>query len=307
MSCPFHHNNAAVSSEEATTDTVTCATAVPELPEALPAAAPLPPNEIENSQSLDAKTASPITEEDLECPVCLRLLHIPTTLPCGHTFCLPCLKQTAERLPPAFEDDAVDSPPSNQITCRCPVCRKESSFDELPQRNALLSALIAKHLPHAMERREAEAVRDEAEERQRSAITRRFRVSLQPYYGQRCVVIATEGQSRCPMSRGGTIPIGFYVAVVDVRFPPGSNPPSIHYRPPIDEHFSCSFSFQPPPLGEASNSSTEGEGNVVTTTLHFQPRFQVEPQQIRLTLPRYETMEETSVLDVEFDGRLIHH
>ena len=271
MSCPFHR--------EGTPSAEAAPTAAADAPPAPPVSG--------NGHTAD-DTNSPISEEDLECPVCLRLLHAPTTLPCGHTFCLPCLSQTPRSS-------------SNQISC--PVCRGESAFDELPQRNALLSALIAKHLPQAMERREAEAARDEAQERQRLVITRRFRVSLQPYYGQRCVVIATEGQSQCPMSRGGTIPIGFYVAVVDVRFPPGSNPPSIHYRPPVDEHFSCSFSFQPPP--EANNA--EGDTNVVTTTLHFQPRFQIPPQQTRLTLPRYETVEEISVLAVEFDSRLVHN
>ena len=279
MSCPFHREG--TSPAEAAPSAAAAADAPP--------APPVPVDLPGNGHTAD-DTNSPISEEDLECPVCLRLLHVPTTLPCGHTFCSPCLSQTPRSS-------------SNQISC--PVCRGESAFDELPQRNALLSALIAKHLPQAMERREAEAARDEAEERQRLTIVRRFRVSLQPYYGQRCVVIATEGQSRCPMSRGGTIPIGFYVAVVDVRFPPGSNPPSIHYRPPVDEHFSCSFSFQPPLEGE--NADAEGDTNVVTTTLHFQPRFQIPPQQIRLTLPRYETMEETSVLAVEFDSRLVHN
>jgi hypothetical protein len=287
MSCPFHRDN--TSSAE-------------EVPTAR-APAPEPPAPSNETSHTADDTASPMFEEDLECPVCLRLLHIPTTLPCGHTFCMSCLSQTAARSPAAAEDESS----SNQISCRCPVCRRESYFDELPQRNALLSALIAKHLPQAMENRMAEAARDEAEERRRSVITRRFRVSLQPYYGQRSVVIATEGQSRCPMSRGGTIPIGFYVAVVDVRFPQGSNPPSIHYRPPVDEHFSCAFSFQPPPVGGANNISTEGEGNVVAITLHFQPRFQVEPQQIILTLPRYETLEETALLDVDFDSRLVHN
>mmetsp|Transcript_34188 Transcript_34188/g.100654 ORF Transcript_34188/g.100654 Transcript_34188/m.100654 type:complete len:292 (-) Transcript_34188:1153-2028(-) len=291
MSCPFHREGAAAPAPTA---------------DAPPAPAPAPP---ENRHTVADDTNILISEEDLECPVCLRLLHAPTTLPCGHTFCSPCLSQTVR--PPAGVEDEDESgaPPSssNQISCRCPICRRESAFDELPQRNALLSALIAKHLPQAMERREAEAARDAAEERRRSAITRQFRVSLQPYYGQRCVVIATEGQSRCPMSRGGTISIGFYVAVVDVRFPPGSNPPSINFRPTVDEHFSCSFSFQPPPEGEANNSSTEGEANAVITTLHFQPRFQVQPQQLRLALPRYETMEETSVLSVEFDSRLVHN
>lgn len=47
--------------------------------------------------------------EQLECPLCLGLLWEPTTAPCGHTLCKPCLARTL--------DHAFDTLPS------CPMCR----------------------------------------------------------------------------------------------------------------------------------------------------------------------------------------
>lgn len=251
-------------------------------------------------QTAASVTTSILGEDDVECPVCLRLLFLPSSLPCGHTFCGPCLAHTSTRTDPS------DGRPS-QLSCRCPICRTESTFDELPRPNALLSALIAKHLPQAAASRKIEADRDEAEERQRFAITRRFRVSLQPWYGQRAVVIATEGQSRCPMSRGGTIPLGFYVALVDVRLPRGSEPPIINCRPPNDQ-FYCSFAFRPPSEGgeAATATSHEASSNVAKVILHFQPRFQIPPTEVEVTLPTFEQAEENTLLEVEFDGRLVH-
>ena len=32
-----------------------------------------------------------LCREDFECSLCYRLLHLPVTTPCGHTFCRPCL------------------------------------------------------------------------------------------------------------------------------------------------------------------------------------------------------------------------
>lgn len=38
-----------------------------------------------------ASTAFP--EEGFACSVCLEVLHDPATLPCGHTYCLPCIQR----------------------------------------------------------------------------------------------------------------------------------------------------------------------------------------------------------------------
>ena len=50
-----------------------------------------------------------IIQECLRCPLCFELFHEPTTLPCGHVLCRPCLARTL--------DHAFDSMPS------CPMCR----------------------------------------------------------------------------------------------------------------------------------------------------------------------------------------
>mmetsp|Transcript_21826 Transcript_21826/g.47658 ORF Transcript_21826/g.47658 Transcript_21826/m.47658 type:complete len:288 (+) Transcript_21826:62-925(+) len=238
-----------------------------------------------------------LDEDEFECPVCLRLLFSPSSLPCGHTFCGPCLAHASTRTEPS------EGNPS-QLSCRCPICRTESIFDELPRPNALIAALIAKHLPEAAARRKVEADRDEAEERQRFSITRRFRVCFQPsFYGKRAFVIATEGQSRCPMSRGGSIPLGFYVALIDVRLPRGSVPPFFNYRPPGDEFF-CSFPFKPPSRGDGEED--ESSTHVAKVILHFQPRFQIPPREVEIAIQRLDEVEETSI-EVEFDGRLVHN
>lgn len=53
--------------------------------------------------------------EQLECALCLGLLWEPSTIPCGHTVCRPCLARTL--------DHAFDTKPT------CPMCRTDlSSF-----------------------------------------------------------------------------------------------------------------------------------------------------------------------------------
>ncbi|XP_061542127.1 LON peptidase N-terminal domain and RING finger protein 3-like [Phycodurus eques] len=69
---------------------------------------------------------------DLECSLCMRLLYEPVTTPCGHTFCLQCLKRCLDHNP------------------KCPLCKEELS-EYLVQRQycktALMENLIARYLP----------------------------------------------------------------------------------------------------------------------------------------------------------------
>ncbi|KAL0972771.1 hypothetical protein UPYG_G00194560 [Umbra pygmaea] len=51
------------------------------------------------------------TEEDFVCSVCLETLHEPATIPCGHTYCLPCIQGHWDR------DEAM-----GQFSC--PQCRQ---------------------------------------------------------------------------------------------------------------------------------------------------------------------------------------
>ena len=48
----------------------------------------------------------------IECPICLEVLHTPTSLPCLHTFCLRCLRST-------FTTDYPGD------VAACPVCRQD--------------------------------------------------------------------------------------------------------------------------------------------------------------------------------------
>ncbi|KAI4890135.1 hypothetical protein NFI96_003585 [Prochilodus magdalenae] len=61
-------------------------------------------------KSISRKEAVLQTQESLNCPVCLDLLRDPVTIPCGHSFCLGCIKDCWDR------DDQSG-------VYRCPQCR----------------------------------------------------------------------------------------------------------------------------------------------------------------------------------------
>ena len=63
--------------------------------------------------------------KDLECTICLDLLHEPTTLSCGHTYCRNCLADLWESQKDRFQ---------------CPSCRK--SIQSVPETNISLQNLI---------------------------------------------------------------------------------------------------------------------------------------------------------------------
>ncbi|CAF0993161.1 unnamed protein product [Didymodactylos carnosus] len=52
-------------------------------------------------------------DEQCQCPICLRLFIEPVTTLCGHTYCLPCLKQFLQ---------------SNETQMYCPMCRENLSY-----------------------------------------------------------------------------------------------------------------------------------------------------------------------------------
>lgn len=82
-----------------------------------------------------------LSEEDLGCIICQGLLDWPTTLPCGHTFCLRCLKGL-------------------WITQRagvrgrrwaCPTCREGPEAKPTLRKNPLLQDLADKYRQAAQE------------------------------------------------------------------------------------------------------------------------------------------------------------
>ena len=74
-----------------------------------------------------------------DCSICLRLLHAPSTLPCGHSFCRACLRQCLEH------------------SLKCPECRTDVPFDAAdPQVSIALADALAQMYPRETAARLAE-------------------------------------------------------------------------------------------------------------------------------------------------------
>ncbi|XP_058249823.1 E3 ubiquitin-protein ligase TRIM39-like [Hemibagrus wyckioides] len=74
-----------------------------------------------------ASSSSVLCEDQLQCPICLDVFTDPVSTPCGHNFCMICLKE--------FWDSSSH--------CQCPVCK--TSFPKTPELcvNTFISALAA--------------------------------------------------------------------------------------------------------------------------------------------------------------------
>jgi len=75
-------------------------------------------------------------EAEYDCALCLRLLHEPATLPCGHSFCTGCISRVLRSLSPAAR--------------RCPICR-DSACQRVPaasmRPSVSLGAAIVRLMP----------------------------------------------------------------------------------------------------------------------------------------------------------------
>lgn len=243
-----------------------------------------------------APTAAPgVGEDDFCCPVCLRLLHEPTTLPCGHTFCRPCLR-------------------SAELTARlaggCPVCRAEApeGGHRALRSNVLLSALIEKYLPEAAMRRRKEAEQESEEDRQLHTMIRRLTLSVDCGTSggghEASVKLQMEGASRCPMHAGVRIPIGFYVARAVARFPTGWSPSEAEFRAAGTHALERDawVLMSSPSAGAAEDAAGDADGPMVSVELHFQPRFQLPPSSERLRLRQGEVAH----VELQLDVRAVH-
>eukprot|EP00929_Paragymnodinium_shiwhaense_P102754 TRINITY_DN65982_c0_g1_i1.p1 TRINITY_DN65982_c0_g1~~TRINITY_DN65982_c0_g1_i1.p1 ORF type:complete len:339 (+),score=84.59 TRINITY_DN65982_c0_g1_i1:156-1172(+) len=160
-----------------------------------------------------AQPASPaivprIGEDDLECPVCLRLLIEPMSLPCGHSFCSPCLRSAHLQ--------------GQHEVFRCPMCRCEVADLNAIKVNALLAALVEKFLPDEATKRRQEAAQEREQEADRYSMRREisFKVNVDER-GAAEVICHMASASRCPMHQGSRVPICFYVARAQVEYPAG--------------------------------------------------------------------------------------
>ncbi|XP_077434521.1 LON peptidase N-terminal domain and RING finger protein 3-like isoform X2 [Vanacampus margaritifer] len=93
----------------------------------------------EANHLLNSAVGDLLDPTDLECSLCMRLLYEPVTTPCGHTFCLQCLKRCLDHNP------------------KCPLCKEELS-EYLVQRQycktTLMENLIARYLPSELMERQ---------------------------------------------------------------------------------------------------------------------------------------------------------
>ncbi|XP_015234451.1 PREDICTED: tripartite motif-containing protein 16-like [Cyprinodon variegatus] len=67
--------------------------------------------------------------EKLSCSICLDLLRDPVTIPCGHSYCMTCIKDVWKG-----ED--------KQRSCSCPQCRKTFVRKPTLEKNVTLAALV---------------------------------------------------------------------------------------------------------------------------------------------------------------------
>ncbi|KAL7880950.1 hypothetical protein SRHO_G00032040 [Serrasalmus rhombeus] len=74
-----------------------------------------------------ACSSSVLSEDQLQCSICLDIFTDPVSTPCGHNFCMVCLKE------------CWDSSPR----CQCPVCKEEFSKRPELRVNTFISGLAA--------------------------------------------------------------------------------------------------------------------------------------------------------------------
>ncbi|KAK3546735.1 hypothetical protein QTP70_033532, partial [Hemibagrus guttatus] len=77
--------------------------------------------------SVMASSRNLLSEDQLQCPICHDLFNDPVTTPCGHNFCMICLKEFWDR----------------SSHCQCPVCKEVFSKHPELRVNMFISSLAA--------------------------------------------------------------------------------------------------------------------------------------------------------------------
>ncbi|KAG5281380.1 hypothetical protein AALO_G00071480 [Alosa alosa] len=73
-------------------------------------------------------------QDSFSCSICLGLFHIPVTIPCGHSYCLDCIK--------GYFDQRGDQ--GGRPTAQCPQCRQTFSARPALNKNTLIAELVEK-------------------------------------------------------------------------------------------------------------------------------------------------------------------
>lgn len=79
-------------------------------------------------------------EEDLTCPICLRLLYKPSSTVCGHIFCKECIEK------------------SFKLNPQCPICRNHISRPLVLSPSYLINNILQKNYPEELKKREAASI-----------------------------------------------------------------------------------------------------------------------------------------------------
>eukprot|EP01083_Nonionella_stella_P152453 488709_1 len=102
---------------------------------------------------LDLLDFSKLEQADFDCPLCLRSLHDPLTITCGHTFCRDCLARALA------------------IKKYCPLCREECHVEASSHAtNALMSSLLEKCNRELVEARKEEVKIEKSQRKERLCV-----------------------------------------------------------------------------------------------------------------------------------------
>jgi hypothetical protein len=101
--------------------------------------------EVERVREAAAEGRARLDAGDFECPCCMRLLYEPTTTPCGHSFCRPCLAASLEH------------------RSKCPLCRAPLHAASRLSVTTDLARLLAAAFPSESAARTAEEAEARAE------------------------------------------------------------------------------------------------------------------------------------------------
>ena len=71
-------------------------------------------------------------QDSFSCPICLDLFQVPVTIPCGHSYCIGCIKGYFDQ-----REDQGD-------TAQCPQCRKTFTTRPVLCKNTLIAEMVGK-------------------------------------------------------------------------------------------------------------------------------------------------------------------